>query len=427
MSGQPPSERPLAAAAADPTAAPPREPDAPEAATGALVSTEPTLPSAQDQDPRTPCRNCGRAVTDRYCSHCGQARLLRPLSLPALILDLLVEVLDADARLRRSLRTLVLRPGQLTLDWVAGRRARHVPTFRLYLLLNVAAFLVISLQPGPIRSDAQFLIGDDDTRDQLRARIEALAEAGTVEELERRQRLESALTILEQMQDRRAFDPAQIAARRDEREAPAPTDADIAVTGAPAERNAGAGLDPQADPESELDLLGIVDWLEAMGYPRALVEARIAGLMSSPARLAETLMAQLPVIMILLLPVLATVLRLLYAFSGRPWVVHLVGLTHLHSFTFLLLLLIQGFSGIDLLMTTLGAATLGVVASWAGVLGGIAFPVYLLLWVRRLYGHGWGMGTAMAVLLLFLHAVAALAGIMLLLAATILLELMSDG
>jgi len=66
------------------------------------------------------CLNCDHPVDGRFCGHCGQQRLLRPLSLGALLWDLAIEVLDTDARVWRTLRTLIRQPGQLTLDWVAG-------------------------------------------------------------------------------------------------------------------------------------------------------------------------------------------------------------------------------------------------------------------------------------------------------------------
>lgn len=62
----------------------------------------------------------------------------------------------SDSRLWRTLLCLWTRPGRLTQEFVAGRRAAYLPPFRLFLVLSVTFFLVASLVPSggvPIRLD----------------------------------------------------------------------------------------------------------------------------------------------------------------------------------------------------------------------------------------------------------------------------------
>jgi hypothetical protein len=65
---------------------------------------------------------------------------------------------DLDGRVLTTLRLLVTRPGELTAQWLAGRRARFVAPLRLYLLCSVAYFLVSSALPErgsrAVRKDA---------------------------------------------------------------------------------------------------------------------------------------------------------------------------------------------------------------------------------------------------------------------------------
>jgi hypothetical protein len=87
------------------------------------------------------CDNCGAAVTDRYCAACGQ-RLEPPLhSLWHFAQAATEDLTHADSRLWRTLGALLFRPGYLTREFLAGRRARYLPPVRLYLVISVVFFL----------------------------------------------------------------------------------------------------------------------------------------------------------------------------------------------------------------------------------------------------------------------------------------------
>ena len=135
--------------------------------------------------------------------HCGQRQDFRPLALHGLIREFLFEVLDSDARVWRTLRTLVREPGRLTIDWAAGRRTRQVPPFRLYLVLNVLVFLVFSLSMDSPFQDA----GADPAADAAAPTVDLGGDGDVAPVLGYlgldRARLQAALA--EQLRDPRAF------------------------------------------------------------------------------------------------------------------------------------------------------------------------------------------------------------------------------
>jgi len=92
----------------------------------------------------TKCANCGARAPDRFCPACGQRTGPRLVALRTLIRDALEDLFSIEARLPRTLRTLLLRPGRLTREYVAGRVARYVPPFRLYLTAGLVFFVAIS-------------------------------------------------------------------------------------------------------------------------------------------------------------------------------------------------------------------------------------------------------------------------------------------
>ncbi|HET6654932.1 MAG TPA: DUF4286 family protein [Gammaproteobacteria bacterium] len=105
-------------------------------------------PAADDPSPGaaiTFCGNCETPLRGRYCPVCGQDSYSRVTSLRELMHDFFGDYLNFDSRLTRSLGPLLVRPGFLTREYLAGRRARYIPPLRLYLFISVAFFFLLSL------------------------------------------------------------------------------------------------------------------------------------------------------------------------------------------------------------------------------------------------------------------------------------------
>jgi hypothetical protein len=100
----------------------------------------------QDAPLGTParCRNCGAELSGRFCANCGQAADVHVPSTRELLHEALEGITHSDSRLWRTLGLLWFKPGQLTQEFVAGRRAAYLPPFRLYLVLSIIFFLVAS-------------------------------------------------------------------------------------------------------------------------------------------------------------------------------------------------------------------------------------------------------------------------------------------
>ncbi|MEM9555818.1 MAG: DUF3667 domain-containing protein [Acidobacteriota bacterium] len=90
------------------------------------------------------CLNCGASLCGASCHVCGQKDQDLDVRFKDLAADWLGSVFSLDGRLWTTLRLLVLRPGQLTLDYLGGRRARFVPPLRLYLIASLVMLIVLS-------------------------------------------------------------------------------------------------------------------------------------------------------------------------------------------------------------------------------------------------------------------------------------------
>lgn len=104
------------------------------------------------QAPAVPlCANCGSLVTGPFCAQCGQRNVRRLVSVRRMLWDVLDDQLSVNSALPRTVSGLLLRPGFLTREYVAGRIVRYIAPFRLYLVTSLLFFLVLALYADPRR------------------------------------------------------------------------------------------------------------------------------------------------------------------------------------------------------------------------------------------------------------------------------------
>lgn len=94
------------------------------------------------------CLNCGGPLTGPFCSECGQRDLPPYPTLRELTAEAIAEFSGWDGRFLSSIRTLITKPGVLTLEFLQGRRVSYISPLRLYLFASVAYFLVAAWAPS---------------------------------------------------------------------------------------------------------------------------------------------------------------------------------------------------------------------------------------------------------------------------------------
>ena len=91
------------------------------------------------------CKNCDTSFQGHYCPNCGQS--VKDLDIPfkVLIFDIMANMWAFDTRVFKTLKSLLFKPGDMALDYVAGRRARYMPPFRLYIFISFIFFLLLNI------------------------------------------------------------------------------------------------------------------------------------------------------------------------------------------------------------------------------------------------------------------------------------------
>ena len=92
------------------------------------------------------CLNCGADLGGPFCAACGQRSLPANPTVSELVGDAWREMSGYDGRIAATFRGL-MHPGQLTRDYLQGRRAEYLPPVRLYLIVSVIYFLVAAAAP----------------------------------------------------------------------------------------------------------------------------------------------------------------------------------------------------------------------------------------------------------------------------------------
>jgi hypothetical protein len=92
------------------------------------------------------CRNCGHTIETNYCPKCGQHNRDHNIGIWQFVHEFAEEFVRLDSKLFRTLGPLIVKPGFLTREWVAGKRVRYITPLKLYITLSAICFLGMSLR-----------------------------------------------------------------------------------------------------------------------------------------------------------------------------------------------------------------------------------------------------------------------------------------
>ncbi|MDO8862295.1 DUF3667 domain-containing protein [Haliea sp. E1-2-M8] len=340
------------------------------------------------------CQNCRASLLGPYCHHCGQPAKPVVRFFGTLVVEFLQETISLDSRAMRTLVALLTRPGFLTNAYLRGRRKRFVPPLRLFLFTSLVCIFAIWLLN--VTSDRDLVVGpggvltlngelSPEQREQLGTRMadERLEELDPAQRAEIEEQLDRLETILQSGARAAGRDTAQQPSAGND---PATAEAEPA---GPEPRSSGVNF---TDGELTVD----VPWLSETNNRQleARLRKSIAKISEDPDDFLSDLLENIPQTTLLLVPLLALLMKLVYPFTGRYYVEHLIHALHGHAFLFLTVLLLIGLD--------VGDRRLSVAAStplqWLGELLGMVeallllwVPIYFLLSLRAVYGQSWGL------------------------------------
>ena len=229
------------------------------------------------------------------------------------------EMFELDGRVIRSMKTIVLHPGQLSLAFVDNRRASFVSPFRLFMFTTILWFFLFSINfpiPGDRAEPLSPQIASDESADKPRR--------GTGP---RPPRISVNIDTETQAQSEADF-AAGIEILRGHLEGSRARRLDDML-----ERNQGSNrLAPIRVVAQLLNAQpGMPEWSQRL-MAKVVVDA-----VHSPQLLISEFIDNLPLMMVVLLPWYAVLLMVFFGREGRRFIHHLVFAIHVHSFSFVVL------------------------------------------------------------------------------------------
>lgn len=380
------------------------------------------------------CENCGTVLQGGFCHVCGQHAHNPLRSFAHTAEEVFESFWHLDGRIFRTLADLFV-PGRVAVNYLSGQRVRYLPPLRIFIILSVLTFFVGKLSlhteandtvdaAQTQRNNIKFDIGDDGKSDAiasarsadevLRLREDALANVDRMHRESDAKWLVSAIgRFAEERIDQRA------ATRM--RELGATPEQMRALERSTAQRQAAVASAAAPEPS----LANAIDdddgpgWLQDWLRERLIrMEGNIERIQRNPDEFVRLVLGAVPGALLILVPVFALCLKLLYLGSGRGYLEHLVVALYSHA-TMLLALLLT--------FVLVGAQSLAATPAWldngfaiaAGLVLTVAVPLYLLRMQKRVYAQGWPMtltkfaliGSLYSVLLIFATIYAVLAGL----------------
>lgn len=90
----------------------------------------------------TNCLNCGAEVTGKFCSNCGQENIETKENFLHLVFHTVGDFFHFDSKFFRSFVPLLTKPGFLTLEHWAGKRARYIHPLRLFFFVTIIMVII---------------------------------------------------------------------------------------------------------------------------------------------------------------------------------------------------------------------------------------------------------------------------------------------
>ncbi len=106
------------------------------------------------------CLNCKSELMEHYksCPICGQSTTNLYQSFSKITSQALHEMLDIDGRLANTFKKLLLRPGDLSREFMEGRRVGYTPPLRLYLVISLVFFVIVSMVQSTANQQGYVLV-----------------------------------------------------------------------------------------------------------------------------------------------------------------------------------------------------------------------------------------------------------------------------
>lgn len=243
------------------------------------------------------CLNCGYELNEgfKFCPNCSQKNRDSRITTKMMISDFFANYFSFDSRFGRTFKPFFLQPGKLTVAYMDGERMNFANPIRLYLVISLLHFFVVSLIPNS--SDKSNQIVDLELDDETGALAKSL--------------------------DSLTFEDADT----------------ISSSVIPSEKTIIHILNlSKTEGVSAKQIEEAVKVDKMTGLKKYLTKQLIKLNTSDNESISQYLIKNIPILMFVLLPVYALLLKLF--FRKKYYIHHLIHSIHIHSLMFFMLTIV---------------------------------------------------------------------------------------
>ncbi|GAB2799650.1 DUF3667 domain-containing protein [Rhabdobacter roseus] len=323
------------------------------------------------------CLNCGTTVTSKFCPECGQENLELHENFWHLALHSVGHYFHFESKFFNSFVPLFTKPGHLTKEYFAGKRASHLNPISMYIFISIVFFTLFSINSSINKKD---IIKDNEKG--IARNSNALKAAPAEDKAQAKQAIAE---VRKAISDEVAAGtmPQQAAAHTytilNNTEAAQSTSQDTnqranqhaVVTTKPVVKASSDAVvvyqkEPELRAEEEQDN-------EAMQSLQTKFRTVMDDDLSSEL-FKNKMMSHLPKVMFILLPLFALILMLVHRRSSKYYIEHLVYSIHVHSFIFLFVSILMVISWI-----------VPSLSDWIQAFGVVVVVWYIYMSLRNTY------------------------------------------
>ena len=110
------------------------------------------------------CLNCGLPLIGKFCSDCGQKANLHKDSFWHMVVHFIGDYFHYDGKFWKTILTMVLAPGLVTLAFINGKRVKYLNPISLYIFISTLFFLFISYDMNKDLKDTETKTTNEDVQ-----------------------------------------------------------------------------------------------------------------------------------------------------------------------------------------------------------------------------------------------------------------------
>ena len=99
------------------------------------------------------CLNCGTTVADKFCPNCGQENLELNENFLHLVVHSVSHYFHFESKFFNRIVPLLTKPGYLTKEYFAGKRASHLNPISMYIFISILFFFLFTANSNSNKKD----------------------------------------------------------------------------------------------------------------------------------------------------------------------------------------------------------------------------------------------------------------------------------